>query len=237
MRTTVGAFLSPRRDRDSVPRQAKGLGLFITFEGIEGCGKSTQAKLLAQRLERTGRPCLLTREPGGTRIGRDIRDILLNPGHRHMAPEVELALYFADRAQHLREVVWPALEKGQIVISDRFTDSTIAYQGYGRGLSRRLIRALDRAMTGEYRPRLTVLLDLPAEDGLRRARSRNRREKTSRREGRFEAERLDFHRRVRQGYLRLARRESQRYLVVPANGEPKPIHERIWKSLVSRLEG
>ena len=211
------------------------MALFITFEGIEGCGKSTQAKLLVQRLEKTGRSCLLTQEPGGTRIGRAIRDILLNPAHRQMAPEVELALYFADRAQHLRQVVWPALQEGRIVISDRFTDSTIAYQGYGRGLSRRFIRTLDHAMTGEFRPHYTVLLDLPAEDGLQRARSRNRRERSSRRAGRFEAERLEFHRRVRKGYLQLAKQESSRYIVVSAKGEREEVHERIVERLAPKL--
>ena len=104
------------------------MSFLITFEGIEGCGKSTQAKLLAEHLERVGRSCLLTREPGGTRIGREIRKVLLNPAHRRMAPEVEMALYFADRAQHLREVIWPALEEGKIVISDRITDSSMVYQ-------------------------------------------------------------------------------------------------------------
>lgn len=207
----------------------------ITFEGIEGCGKSTQARLLAQRLERLGRPCLLTREPGGTRIGREIRKVLLNPGHGRMAPEVELALYFADRAQHLRELIRPALEEGKIVVCDRFTDSTLAYQGYGRGLARTLLRSLDRALTGEFRPRITVLLDFPPEDGLKRARLRDRVTRQSRREGRFEQERLEFHRRVRLGYLRMARQESRRFIVVSAKGDRNEIHETIWKRCAPRL--
>ena len=120
------------------------MSLFITLEGVEGCGKSTQAKRLAKRLKNEGFDCLVTREPGGTPIGREIRRIILAPAHREMCAETELGLYFSDRAQHLREEVWPALEAGTIVVCDRFTDSTLAYQGYGRGISLRLIRSIDR---------------------------------------------------------------------------------------------
>ena len=215
---------------------ARRSGFLISFEGIEGCGKSTQAKLLARRLERVGRSCLLTREPGGTQIGREIRRVLLHPAHSRMVPEVELALYFADRAQHLCEVIRPALEEGRIVITDRFTDSSIAYQGFGRGLSRRMIRSFDQLMTGGARPRYTVLLDLRPEDGLRRARVRNERTRRSHTQGRFELERLEFHRRVRKGYLRLARQEKRRYIVVPAMGERLQVHEEIWKRLSPRLK-
>ena len=215
---------------------ARRSGFLISFEGIEGCGKSTQVKLLAKRLEKAGRSCLLTREPGGTQIGREIRRVLLHPAHHRMAPEVELALYFADRGQHLREVIWPALDEGRIVITDRFTDSSIAYQGFARGLSRRLIRSFDQLMTGGARPRVTVLLDLKPEDGLRRARVRNERTRRSRTQGRFELERLEFHRRVRKGYLQLARQEKWRYIVVPAVGERLQIHEEIWKRLSPRIK-
>jgi dTMP kinase len=211
------------------------LSYLITFEGIEGCGKSTQAKLLAKRLESFGRPCLLTREPGGTRIGREIRKVLLNPTNRQMVPEVEMALYFADRAQHLREVIQPALDEGKYVICDRFTDSTLAYQGYARGIPRRLIRSLDRVMTGEYRPRFTVLLDIPVEDGLKRARGRNQSSKKGRREARFEKERLVFHTRVRRAYLQMARKEPDRYVVVAAEGNRRKIHEEVWKRLAPRM--
>jgi dTMP kinase len=214
---------------------ASSLSFLITLEGVEGCGKSTQARLLAERLEKTGQSTVLTREPGGTRIGREIRKILLNPAHRRMAPEVEMALYFADRGQHLREVIWPALEDGKIVISDRFVDSSIVYQGYARGISRRLIRSLDRVMTGEYRPRFTLLLDFAVEDGLKRARARNRRSKTGRGEARFEEERLEFHRRVRNAYLQMARKEPERYIVVPAKGSRKELHEELWKRLSDRM--
>jgi dTMP kinase len=216
--------------------QASGLSYLITFEGTEGCGKSTQAKLLQKRLESVGRSCLLTREPGGTRIGREIRKILLNPANRRMASEVEMALYFADRAQHLQEVILPAVDDGKTVICDRFTDSTLAYQGYARGIPRRLIRSLDRILTGAYRPRFTVLLDLPVEVGLRRARGRNQKSKKGRGEARFEAEHLEFHTRVRQGYLQMARKEPDRYVVVDAEGNRSKVHEAVWKQMASRMD-
>ena len=207
------------------------MSLFITLEGPEGTGKSTQAKLLAHRLRREGYDTVLTREPGGTRIGRRIREVILAPGHRAMCPETELGLYFSDRAQHLREIVWPGLKSGKIVVSDRFTDSTLAYQGYGRRLSLPLIRRLDRIMTGGFRPDVTLLLDLTAEKGLSRARQRNLEKKALRKEGRFEIEALAFHERVRRGYLELARREPDRFVLVRAEGSPAKVHEALWARL------
>lgn len=208
------------------------MSLFITFEGPEGSGKSTQAQLLARRLRREGYPSVLTREPGGTRIGRQIRQVILSPGHHGMFPEAELGLYFSDRAQHLREVVWPAIEAGRIVVCDRFTDSTLAYQGYGRGLSLRLIRSLDRILTGGYRPDVTLLLDVSANQGLSRARRRNRERAALRREARFEGESLAFHQRVRRGYLAMARREPRRFLVLSAEGPRSRVHEQVWERLL-----
>jgi dTMP kinase len=204
--------------------------LFITLEGVEGCGKSTQGRLLVQRLKKEGHPCLLTREPGGTPIGREIRQVILNPRHHRMSPEAELGLYFSDRAQHLREVVWPALASGKIVVCDRFTDSTIAYQGYGRKLSIRMIRSLDRIMTGAYRPDVTLLFDLPVEEGLKRARDRNH-EKALHDEGRFEAEAIAFHERVRGGYMKLVQREPQRFIIISAAGTRKEVQESVWKAV------
>jgi dTMP kinase len=207
------------------------LSLFITLEGPEGSGKTTQARLLARRLRRESHRTVLTREPGGTPIGRQIRQVLLSPRHREMCPETELSLYFSDRAQHLRQVVRPALEAGSIVVCDRFTDSTLAYQGYGRGLSLRLIGSLDRIMTGAFRPDLTILLDVSAEKGLGRARRRNRAEAAERKEGRFEREALQFHERVRRGYLEMARRSPHRFVVVTAEGNPRSVHELVWAAI------
>ena len=204
--------------------------LFITLEGVEGCGKSTQARLLARGLETEGYSCLLTREPGGTPIGQEIRQVILNPRHQQMSPETELGLYFSDRAQHLREVVWPAIAAGKIVVCDRFTDSTIAYQGYGRRLSLQKIRSLDRIMTGTYRPDMTFFLDLPLKVGLARARARNR-EEASLDEGRFEAEEIEFHERVRAGYLKMVRREPERFIVVPAEENKNRVQKSIWTAV------
>jgi dTMP kinase len=212
------------------------LSLFITLEGPEGAGKSTQAKLLFRRLRRGGYEPVFTREPGGTRIGRAIRQVILAPGHHGMCPETELGLYFSDRAQHLREVVWPALKSGKIVVSDRFTDSTLAYQGYGRGLSLPLIRRLDRIMTGGFRPDLTILLDVTAEKGLARARRRHREKTALRKEGRFEIEALSFHERVRRGYLELARREPRRFVLVPVEGSPAQVHDAVWSRVVEACD-
>lgn len=207
------------------------LSIFITLEGIEGTGKSTQAARLAKRLRGEGFDCVLTREPGATAIGRQIRQIVLTPKNQRLCAESELGLYFSDRAQHLREVVWPALEAGRIVVCDRFTDSTLAYQGYGRGLSLRLIRSLDRIMTGGFRPHVTLLLDFPAEEGLRRARRRNKESVSHSREGRFEEEELAFHNRVRKGYVEMARREPERYVTLSALGTSAEVHEALWTAL------
>jgi dTMP kinase len=152
-----------------------------------------------------------------------------------MSPEAELGLYFSDRAQHLREVVWPALESGRLVVCDRFTDSTFAYQGYGRGISLRLIHSLDRILTGSFRPDVTVLLDVAAQEGLIRAQKRNRERRALRKEARFEHETLQFHERVRKGYLRMARRETERYLVVAAEGSRASVHELVWAQIQGRL--
>lgn len=175
---------------------------------------------------------MLTREPGATPIGRQIRQIVLSPKNKRLCPESELGLYFSDRAQHLREIVWPALEAGKLVVSDRFTDSTLAYQGYGRGLSLRMIRSLDRIMTGEFRPHVTLLLDLSASEGLRRARRRNKQSVKHGNEGRFEKEKLAFHNRVRKAYAKLAKQDPKRYVTVSAEGTTAEVHEALWNALV-----
>jgi len=197
---------------------------FITFEGTEGCGKSTQLSLLADHLRRQGLQVRITREPGGCPISDAIRQILLDPSSAGMDPQTELFLYAAARAQHMAEVILPALSRGEIVLCDRFTDATLAYQGYGRGLDLEAVRALNRDATGGREPDLTLLLDIPLETGLTRAITRN--SDADMDEGRFEQEALSFHRRVREGYLALARSE-QRFRVVPATGSIDEVAQRI----------
>jgi dTMP kinase len=203
-------------------------GAFITFEGIEGSGKSTQIVLLANYLASHVKGVTLTREPGGTDIGDQVRKILLDPANRALDPKAELLLYAAARAQHLEELVRPDLESGRIVLCDRFSDATLAYQGYGRGLDVDMIRSLDRMVTAGLRPDLTVLLDIDAATGLSRARGRNNKRGLEA-EARFENEDLVFHERVRQGYLTLAQCEPDRFRVVAAAAAPDEIQNRIRK--------
>lgn len=208
-------------------------GAFVTFEGIEGSGKSTQIALLRDHLVRDGRTVVLTREPGGTSIGDQIRKVLLDPANKGMDPTAELLLYAASRSQHLREVILPALEKGAVVLCDRFSDATLAYQGYGRGLSIATIGDLDRIVTAGLRPHLTVLLDIDAKAGVGRARGRNA-ERNLQAEARFENEAIEFHTRVRNGYLALAKAEADRFRLVDAGGTPEAIHTEVRK-IVDKL--
>jgi dTMP kinase len=189
------------------------MAFFITFEGIEGCGKTTQESLLAEALSDKGFPVVVTREPGGCAIAEQIRAILLDAENRALVPLAELLLYAAARAQHVEEIIRPALAADKIVICDRFTDATAAYQGYGRDLDIALIGDLNRLATGGITPDLTILLDCPEEVGLSRAMARiNSRQGA--REERFEQESLRFHRAVRDGYLRLAAAEPDRFAVM-----------------------
>lgn len=200
--------------------------LFITFEGCEGCGKSTQAKLLADHVKRRGRSVVLTREPGGTRLAEAIRTVLLDPKNI-ILPRAELMLYEASRAQHVEEIIHPALKAGKIVICDRFTDATLAYQGYGRGLDLRTIRELNRTAADGLVPDLTIYLDIPAESGLKKA-------KTLKHGGdRLEREALSFHRRVREGYLALAKKEPRRIVTIKTASSKEETHSRI-KAAVSK---
>lgn len=199
---------------------------FITFEGIEGSGKSTQIVLLANYLTARNKPVTLTREPGGTEIGDQVRKILLDPANTGLVPGAELLLYAAARAQHLEELIRPDLDAGKIVLCDRFSDATLAYQGFGRGLEIDVIRELDRIVTRGMRPDLTILLDLDAAAGLRRARGRNS-DRGLEAEARFENEDLAFHDRVRRGYLELAGLEPDRFRVVDASGSPDEIQNEL----------
>lgn len=205
--------------------------MFITYEGIEGSGKSTQAHLLATHLQNSGIPNLVTREPGGCQLGRRLRAMLLDCRQTRLTPNAELCLFIADRAQHLAEVILPALEAGQTVICDRYLDSTIAYQGYGRGMNIDNLYELNRIGAGTLEPDLTILLDLPASTGLLRAGERNRQEGTLVSEGRFDCESLDFHRRVRKGYLTLAQKFPERIAVIDANKSPDETFDLCLKAL------
>jgi dTMP kinase len=208
--------------------------MFITFEGIEGSGKSTQIIRLADYLKSHGNKVVLTREPGGTPIGDKIRKILLDPANKELDPAAELLLYAASRAQHLSEVILPALADGLIVLCDRFSDATLAYQGYGRGVDRKMIQELDRIVTEGIRPDLTLLLDIDVVVGLARARGRNNSRGLDA-EARFENEEIAFHERVRRGYLTLANQEPERIRPVDASLAPSMIEMEIRKIIVSVL--
>ena len=201
------------------------MGYFISLEGIEGCGKTTQLRLLADWLRAAKRAVLTTREPGGCPIADQIRAILLTPQSQALVPRAELLLYAAARAQHVDEIVRPALQAGMIVLCDRYTDATLAYQGGGRGLERSLIVELNALASNHLAPQLTLLLDLPVEIGLGRASSRN--QAAADQEGRFEAESLDFHRRVQTSYRQLAAEEPLRFRVVDAAGSVEQVHQRM----------
>jgi dTMP kinase len=197
---------------------------FITLEGIEGSGKSTQALRLAAAL---GPEVVLTFEPGATPLGRQIRGLLLDPASREIASMAEVLLYFADRAQHLAEVVRPALAAGRTVISDRYVDSSIAYQGYGRGLPLADIETLARVATGGLAPDLTLFLDVTVQTGLARVGQRGRSD-------RLEAEAAEFHERVRKGYLALVSREPKRWVRIDGEGQPEDVYKRLLAAVEAR---
>ena len=206
-------------------------GKFITFEGLDGTGKSTQLRKLAAELRAAGHTVVETREPGGTMTGEKIRKVLLDSGTAGLSPQAEMALMFASRAQHIAEVIEPALAQGSVVLCDRFTDSTEAYQGSGRKLGSEVVRELHRVLCGNLQPDLTILLDSDAALSVSRARQRNRRDsKVSSRghdENRFEQETRAFFARVHEGYLAIAKREPGRVAVVDARGTPAQTHARI----------
>ena len=201
--------------------------MFITLEGIEGSGKTTQIQAIAQWLRSTGRACLTTREPGGTPIGEQIRSVLLHPDNDDLSPTAELLLYVADRVQHLETVVRPALADGKVVVCDRYFDATLVYQGYARGVDRQMIRQLHQLACNGLKPDLTLLLDLAPETGLARAWRRIDSDITHEQESRFEKEALAFHQRVRAGYLDLAQREPQRFACIDAAADEHVVSARI----------
>jgi dTMP kinase len=192
-------------------------GVFITFEGGDGCGKSTQAGLLAESLRKKGYKIIRTREPGGSLFSEHLRELLLAPEHK-VFPLAELMLYEASRAGHTAEVIRPALEKGKVVICERYSDATVAYQGYGRGLNMKDLRLIDRVATGGLKPDVTLYMKFPPGRSLGRIK---------RKKDRLELEKASFHRRVEEGYKRICRRNKKRVKVVDASGTQKEVHERI----------
>lgn len=206
--------------------------MFITFEGIEGSGKTTQQRRLAEALLMAGKTVVVTKEPGGTPLADRIRALLLDSGSV-IDPIAEVFLFAASRRQHTTEVIEPALNRGEVVLCDRYTDSTLAYQGFGRVIDLDRLRALNRWATNELEPRLTLVFDLPEETGLRRARSRNADAPLD--EGRFEAEDLRFHRRVREGFLALALGEPRRFAVIDADADIDTVYARMTAVLRARV--
>jgi len=207
-------------------------GLFITLEGVEGCGKSTQAAALVEHLESLGRRVVTTREPGGTPLGERIRDILLDPERGGMEPATELMLYLASRAEHVARVILPALDRGETVVSDRFADASVAYQGGGRGLGADLVDSLNRIVTRGVEPDVTFLFDLDASSGLDRLSGRRG---PSERLDRIESEALSFHTRVRDAYVAAAARAPGRFVVLDAGRRPGEIAEEVRRKVDALL--
>ncbi len=205
-------------------------GRFISFEGTDGCGKSTQMRLLAAMLRAEGQDVLETAEPGGTRIGLQIRSILLDSANQELSPTAEMLLYFACRAQNVDEWILPALDRGAMVLSDRFTDSTLAYQGAARGLGRDVVMALHQIACRGLLPGLTIYLDIDLDTSLERAHARNLliEDKDERR---MDEQAVEFHHRVRQEYLKLAEMEPGRIKVIDGRADRKTIAARIWETV------
>ena len=214
-------------------------GLFITFEGLEGCGKTTQAKMLYNLLNKQGIPSIFTKEPGGTKIGQKIRKILLDQKNDGMDYKAEMLLFLSSRAENVRLIILPALEEGKIVISDRFYDSTTAYQGYGRGIDLKIIKHLNNLVVGKAIPDITFFLDIEPQEGLKRSTAFSHS-----REIRFEEEFINkkiiegklFLERVRDGYYQLSREEAGRIKVIDANRSKEEIFEEIIKVVNKKIK-
>jgi dTMP kinase len=210
--------------------------MFITLEGIEGSGKTTQIGRLVEFLENRGIECVTTRQPGGTRIGENIRSILLDPANSALAPMTELLLYMADRSQHIYELIRPCLQAGKTVICDRYFDATVVYQGFARGLNFELIQQLHQILFDDLKPDVTLLLDLAPQVGLQRAWQQLNNGQRSGLESRFEAETVAFHEKVRAGYLELARLEPGRFRIVDAAQSQDQVFAAMRKIVSSILE-
>jgi dTMP kinase len=209
--------------------------MFIVFEGIEGCGKTTQVKLLGSFFKSRKIPCTFTREPGGTPLGEEIRKVFLHSDNTDILPLTELLLITASRLQHIHQVIQPALNQNRIVVCDRFFDATVAYQGYGGGVPLTLIDKCHELFLSSVNPDLTILLDCPVKVGLERSRSRNRALAIERQEGRFEDKTLEFHEKVRKGYLDRAGREPARFRVIDSLQSVESIHKQVCGVVAEKL--
>ncbi|WP_366923408.1 dTMP kinase [Metallumcola ferriviriculae] len=205
-------------------------GIFISFEGPDGGGKTTQITKTAAKLREMGRDVVVTREPGGTDLGESIREILLDPGQKDVSDRAEVLLYAASRAQHVFQVIGPAIKAGKVVLCDRFVDSSIAYQGFGRGLDLDFISSVNLQATEGTVPQLTLLLDIPAEQGLVRAKGTGRPD-------RMEKEAIKFHREVRQGYLWLKEQHPHRFRLIDATNAPEQVFNKVWAEVAKVLGG
>lgn len=212
-------------------RSTRRGGLFASFEGGDGCGKTTQMRLLAERLRAGGYCVIETVEPGGTSIGDQVRRILLNSANQELSSVAELLLYFASRAQNLEELIWPGLARGAVVLTDRFTDSTMAYQGFGRGLGQEAVVKLDRLVCRGLKPDLTVLLDIDPQTGLERARGRW----LSGLETRMDDQAFEFHNQVRKAYLAMAAREPRRFRVIDGHPDVQTVARAVWEAVQPAL--
>lgn len=209
----------------------KGLkrGIFITFEGVEGCGKSTHSKFIYKYLRQKGYMCVYTKEPGGTKIGERIRKMLLDPANKTMADATELFLFEASRSQLVAELIRPALKRKTVVICDRFFDSTMAYQGYGNGLNKNFIKRLSKLATGGLKPDLTIILDLDIKKGLRRA-------TRTREKDRIERKSFSFHNRVRKGHIAIAKKEPRRVRLIRTMAGVKDTQERVRREVLNVIQ-
>lgn len=226
----------PKTQAQPKPKQPEpveeGRGIFISFEGSEGCGKTTQITRVARRLEDEGNDVIVTREPGGTDLGEEIRHLLMHAqSGNEMCPETELLLFAASRAQLVRQVLLPALESGKIILCDRFLDSTTVYQGIARNISSEPVQIINSFAAGNMMPDLTIILDVPAKVGLTRIRHR-----VGETPNRMEKESIDFYERVREGYLVLARELPQRFFVVDGSKSEEEVEEEIWNELRRRFD-
>jgi dTMP kinase len=208
--------------------------LFITFEGIEGCGKTTQIKMAGEYLKSRNIPFIRTEEPGGSPLGMEIRKILLNEDSFEICAASEVFLFSAARAQHVKDVILPALKREDVVLCDRFYDATIAYQGFGREFDIDIIRKINAVSTGQLKPNVTFLFDIPAQVGIKRAVERISQIRDVNKEDRFEKEEIEFHKKVREGYLSLADSESERFRIIDGSKDRSAVHRKVC-SLISSL--